>query len=1290
MLPTPFFKNSHTPILRLLMPIIIATILLAAMQTSFASNQASLAHTFEPSITDSFPPSNMAPTMALTLPITITETFKLTVSDATPGDEFGLSVAIDGDTIVVGARKDDENAIDAGAAYIYERQGIVWVQIKKLLASDGSFNDRFGRDVDIDGDTVVIGAQYDNVGATDSGSVYIFDRNQGGANNWGEVKKITASDPQHEAHFGVRLALQGDQLLVSAPAHSSSPHHGAGYLFERNQGGSNNWGQVKKFVGSDSNAADAFAVGVEIDGDTIILGARLHDSAGNNAGAAYIFERNHGGPDNWGEVVKITASDPATDAEFGKEVAIEGDVVVIGAPHKNELGASSGAVYIFERHAGGPNNWGEVDKLVPGNGAAGDSFGWSVLLHNNNLIIGAPESYNGQTGGAYLYQYQAGQWLELIRLQASDGASNDSFGQWAGMLQNIVIVGARRDDDACPTNPNCDSGSAYVFHLPILTLDKIVTPQLVEPGEFITYTIRFNNYYTVPVSGAILTDIVPAEISNVSYVNSGIAITPTGGVSYTWQVGDMPPGDGGIITITGQVDSSLSSEVLITNTAVLTATNLDTGPLTAAAVLEVNIAPELDITRFYEINEGQSISLTGIITDPGASDSFILQVDWGDGLTETIPYPPGTTSFTHLHPYADDNPSGTPVDDYPIHLTLFDSDGASSQKLAFATVHNISPTVAITAPLSVIPGQTITFSGTVTDPGLEDTFTYLWNLGDGSLISHTLNPTHQYSQTGGYTVTLIITDDDTHTGQDLFLLTVREPKSNLAIHKSVTPSQLLPGDFLTYTLSFSNQGPDPASNVYISDTIPLSLTNLSYSSSGPALIEIGSSPYSWLIDELVAGQSGLITITGQLTTNIPQETSLWNSVVITSTSQDITPSNNSSSVLVDINIAPSLQVDGPYSLVEGDTLSLTGHLSDSADAMNLQINWGDGLTETAVYPTGSFPFSLTHTYADDNPTGTPTDTYTITLHLSDSDGATNSQTAHVTVHNVAPTIQISAIQTITHSSLPLTFSSTITDPGLEDTFTYSWDFGDGTTITSTATVSHTYSTPGSYTLTLTVSDDDTGIGQDSLRLQVLPQTIYLPYVAHNSCQTQFDPVDVVLALDASDSMAAPTEPGGATKFAAAQAAAISFLQLLPFPDSQAAVVSFNGTAILDQPLTSDLASLTAAIQNLSLDTLTRLDLALALGHSELLSPRHMPTHERVIILLTDGVPAGVTEAEVLAEAEATKSVGIVIYTIGLGQNVNADLLGTVASSPDHFLSAPSTSDLDDIYSQIANVILCQE
>jgi uncharacterized repeat protein (TIGR01451 family) len=630
------------------------------------------------------------------------------------------------------------------------------------------------------------------------------------------------------------------------------------------------------------------------------------------------------------------------------------------------------------------------------------------------------------------------------------------------------------------------------------------------------------------------------------------------------------------------------------------------------------------------------------------------------------------------------------VDDYPISLTLLDSDGGSSQQVALATVHNVTPTVDIGANVAVAWGEIITFSATITDPGLPDTFAWLWDLGDGTVISNTLMPSHIYSQSGNYTVTLVVTDDDTYTGQDGLMVTVREPKSDLAISKAVFPEQVLPGDPLTYILAFTNEGPDAADDVIITDTLPISLTNLSYSSSGVNLIEIGSTPYSWLIDELAVGQSGFITITGQLTTSIGSESTLWNSAVITSTSLDITPTNNSAAVSTEINLAPTIQVDSLDALLEGESFDLTGSLADPVDGMELGIEWGDGLTATAVYPAGSQPFSLTHVYPDDNPSGTVSDTYTIRLHLSDSDGAVTSETASVTVHNVAPGVTASAAQTTSQSGAPLDFSGLITDPGLEDTFTILWDFGDGVTVTGSLTPTHVYTSPGIYTVSLTVSDDDGGMGQDSLVVQVTARSLFLPFIANNSCHSTFAPVDVVLAIDASDSMLLPTEPGGPTKFVVAKSAAIAFLELLPFPGSQAAIVGFNVEAILAHPLATNLASLTTAVQGLTLDSATRMDLALVVSREELVGPRHITGYEQVVIFLTDGIPAGTTETEVLAEAAATKAAGITIYTIGLGGDVNGGLLEAMASSPDLYYPAPSTTDLDDIYSQIANAIQCQE
>src|SRR4029077_16335397 len=110
---------------------------------------------------------------------------------------------------------------------------------------------------------------------------------------------------------------------------------------------------------------------IKISGDTAVVGAYQKNSS---TGAAYIFERNRGGVDNWGQVKELTASDAAQGDAFGKEVAINGDTVIVGAPFKN---SSTGAAYIFKRNQGGADNWGQVKDVAASHATASDQFGFS-------------------------------------------------------------------------------------------------------------------------------------------------------------------------------------------------------------------------------------------------------------------------------------------------------------------------------------------------------------------------------------------------------------------------------------------------------------------------------------------------------------------------------------------------------------------------------------------------------------------------------------------------------------------------------------------------------------------------------------------------------------------------------------------------------------------------------------------------------------------------------------------------------------------------------------------------
>src|SRR5258708_4441664 len=250
------------------------------------------------------------------------------------------------------------------------------------------------------------------------GAAYVYDRNQGGADNWGQVQKLTASDGVVSDGFGFSVAISGDTVVVGAYGHNMAT--GAAYVYERDQGGPDNWGQVQKLTASDGAAQDAFGDAIAISGDAVVVGAP--DNAGT--GAAYVFARNQGGADNWGQVQKLTASDAAANDLFGVVVGISVDAIVVGAPGKNSF---TGAAYTYGRNQGGAGNWGQIQKLTSSAIAPGDEFGAAVGIDGDTTVSGAPGK-NAITGAAYTFNNACGQWVQARQTTASDAAGADLFG----------------------------------------------------------------------------------------------------------------------------------------------------------------------------------------------------------------------------------------------------------------------------------------------------------------------------------------------------------------------------------------------------------------------------------------------------------------------------------------------------------------------------------------------------------------------------------------------------------------------------------------------------------------------------------------------------------------------------------------------------------------------------------------------------------------------------------------------------------------------------------------------
>ena len=369
------------------------------------------------------------------------EVKKLTASDAQGDHRFGRKVSVSGDTVVVGANQVSASGDPTGAAYVFQRDegGIEnWGEVTKLASSDMQEGDSFGVGVAVSGDTAVVGAMSGPVEVVPVkiGAAYVFERNEGGVDNWGEVTKLTASDAQVGDSFGLRVAVSGDTAVVGAPFEDAGGDFaGAAYIFQRDEGGANNWGEVTKLASSDMQEGDNFGYDLAISGDTVVVGANLEDAGGDEAGAAYVFQRDEGGADNWGEMKKLTASDAQAGAAFGVSVAVSGDTAVVGAYNDDAGGFRAGATYVFQRDEGGAGNWGEVKKLTASDAQPNGLFGILVAVSGDTAVVGS------FADAAYVFQRDGGganNWGEAKKLTASGSL----FGFSVAVSGDSAVVGS--------------------------------------------------------------------------------------------------------------------------------------------------------------------------------------------------------------------------------------------------------------------------------------------------------------------------------------------------------------------------------------------------------------------------------------------------------------------------------------------------------------------------------------------------------------------------------------------------------------------------------------------------------------------------------------------------------------------------------------------------------------------------------------------------------------------------------------------------------------------------------
>jgi len=257
---------------------------------------------------------------------------------------------------------------------------------------------------------------------------------------------LSAADAAPWDRAGEALALDGDLALVGARwQDTTGPDSGAAYVHTR---ANYSWSQTAKLVGSDSLPADEFGTSTALEGDTAVVGAPTADLSGSNEGAVYVFVFGAG---VWTEQAKLTASDSADEDRFGSAVAIEGDLILVGAKGDDDDGSYSGSAYVFTRTG---SAWSERAKLLPGDGTENRYFGSATAISGDTLLVGAP----GIGGGAYVFVGAGTVWNLQAKLTDASGSSLDRFATALDIEGDTAVVGSPFDDDN-----GSDSGSAIVF-----------------------------------------------------------------------------------------------------------------------------------------------------------------------------------------------------------------------------------------------------------------------------------------------------------------------------------------------------------------------------------------------------------------------------------------------------------------------------------------------------------------------------------------------------------------------------------------------------------------------------------------------------------------------------------------------------------------------------------------------------------------------------------------------------------------------------------------------------------
>ena len=446
---------------------------------------------------------------------------KLIASDGAMVDLFGTSVSISGDYAVIGANQAEINGDRYGAAYVFKYDGSNWQEIIKLTPAQAFEN--FGASVSISDDTIAVGAPNGFVNnEPNAGVVYIYKKNMN--NDWVETQRLFSADFNRFDNFGASISIENNQLIIGSPFDDDNvSSSGSAYIFEFD---GTNWNQTDKLTASNPVNGDKFGFKVDINGNRAIVSSPNSDDsiAGNSVGSVYVFDK---GTTDWSETTILRAPDMAANDNFGIDISLSVNRILVGAYGNDDTVPNSGSAYVFE-YSSTNITWDAGLKLNANDPGSGDRYGGAVKIEGNRVLIGAVSNDDNNalgSGSVYSYYFNGSSWdfIELVLHTDTPTRFTDAFGNAIDLDNDKAIIGSYFDDGM--QGQTFNSGAAYIFDVDIVPV-AVNDSQTISEDSGVVFIPVLINDTDVDGGSKIIDSFTQAANGTVGIQGTNISYNP--------------------------------------------------------------------------------------------------------------------------------------------------------------------------------------------------------------------------------------------------------------------------------------------------------------------------------------------------------------------------------------------------------------------------------------------------------------------------------------------------------------------------------------------------------------------------------------------------------------------------------------------------------------------------------------------------------------------------------------------------------------------------------------------